>query len=125
MALQPSGSNGLATGSKTLIVFMLGFVFLGYSVFLSICLGLVAGMVSGFISAWWNAKDDYTTPEPRSRTQLPHPEEELAPITRPFARSRKTPGFGVTPARKKRRYRTQGQRRFGWLFRKDKDSKKP
>lgn len=120
MALQPSGSAGVSTGTKTLIIFMLGFTFLGYTVFLSICLGIVAGFVSGFISAWWNAKDDYTTPEPRPVGGAPRAEIPVSPVAptslMPF---KLRPGFGVRHARKRRRP-TQAQRRFGWLFRKDK-----
>jgi hypothetical protein len=125
MALQPNGSTGISTGTKTLILFMLGFTVLGYSVFLSICLGMIAGIVSGFISAWWNAEDDYFTPDPVSRSSVHRLADPLIISRIPLTPFKMRPGFGVKHARKsRRRYRTQGQRRFGWLFRKDKDKKK-
>jgi hypothetical protein len=121
MALQPSGSSGLSVGTITLIVFMIGFTVLGYSVFFSICLGILAGFVSGFISAWWNAKEDYTTPDPRPVSPIMPRMDDMLPTKTSLMPYKMRPGFGVrhTP-RKRRRRPTQAQRRFGWLFRKDK-----
>jgi hypothetical protein len=118
MALQPNASTGFSTGSKVLIVAMLGFYFLGYSVFISICLGLVAGLTSGFISSWKNAYEDFVTPEPAAYTPKPKPEATVVEATS-YQRPEMRPGFGVKPVRRKK-YQTRGQRRFGWLFRQNK-----
>lgn len=91
-----------------LLIFMFAFFFLGYSPFLSICLGAIAGLTSGFISAWWHAKDDFITDEATETS-----ERTTSSIDR---QSRSVQhGFGVKTSREARAARAVWQ--FGWLFR--------
>ncbi|NJP09723.1 MAG: hypothetical protein HC866_09735 [Leptolyngbyaceae cyanobacterium RU_5_1] len=116
MALRANSSAGFSTGSKLIIFAVIVFSLLGYSVFLSICLGVIAGVTGGFIASWWNAKEDFITDEP-STVAATVVEEGVKPGFPLRARSR-PPRYGIG-VRLARRSRTTGAvRRFGWpLFR--------
>lgn len=55
-------NNDFATGFPTFLklwlFFLLAFVFLGYSIPLSIGLGAIAGLAGGFTNAWLKSKDE-------------------------------------------------------------------
>jgi len=108
MASQPDSSARMTTGTRLFIVALLGFYFLGYTQFLSICLGAIAGICGGFIASWWNAKEDYVTDEAAQA-------EESTAVTTAQTRPRRY-GMGVKLARQPQETRTK--KRFGWLFRK-------
>ncbi|MEX0272508.1 hypothetical protein AB3R30_25680 [Leptolyngbyaceae cyanobacterium UHCC 1019] len=112
MASQPDSSARTTTGARLFIIALLGFYFLGYSQFLSICLGAIAGVCGGFIASWWNAKEDYVTDE---ATQSIQPEESTA-ITVAQTRPKRY-GMGVKLARQTQE--TRAKKRFGWLFRRN------
>ncbi len=109
MASQPDSSARITTGARLFIIALLSFYFLGYSQFLSICLGAIAGVCGGFIASWWNAKEDYVTDEAVQA-------EESAAMTVAQARPRRY-GMGVKLARQPQAAHVK--RRFGWLFRRN------
>lgn len=115
MALKPNSSAGVNVGSRLLILFMIGFLLLGYSVFLSICLGAIAGLTGGFTAAWWNATEDFLTSEEAAEIDGEQEAEAALSTTTPSRRRRY--GFGVKPARQARRERRIYWQGFGWIFR--------
>lgn len=63
-----ASSDGIDSGLKFWLFFMVGFVISGYGTPISILLGGLAGIGSGFIYAWWGSRED-------TRNQLPVVEE--------------------------------------------------
>ncbi|MEA5583440.1 hypothetical protein VB620_19110 [Nodularia harveyana UHCC-0300] len=59
-----ASSDGIDTGLKYWLFFLLGFVFLGYSPPTSILLGAIAAIGGGWMTAWWGSKESM-------KTQLP------------------------------------------------------
>ncbi|MBD2383991.1 hypothetical protein [Cylindrospermum sp. FACHB-282] len=57
-------SDGIDAGLKYWLIFIVGFVFLGYPTEMSILLGGIAGLGGGWMIAWWKSKEE-------TRTQLP------------------------------------------------------
>lgn len=112
MTSQPDASARTTTGARLFIIALLSFYFLGYSQFLSICLGAIAGICGGFISSWWNAKEDYVTDEPDQPVQLGESTAITVAQTRP-----KRYGMGVKLARQPQE--TITKKRFGWLRRRN------
>ncbi len=112
MASQPDSSARITTGARLFIIALLSFYFLGYSQFLSICLGAIAGGCGGFIASWWNATEDYVTDEFAQPLQT----EEGAAITVAQTRPRRY-GMGVRRARQTQE--TREKKRFGWFFRRN------
>jgi lipopolysaccharide export LptBFGC system permease protein LptF len=115
MALKPDANSGVNIGARLLIGFMIGFLFLRYSIFLSICLGFLAGVTGGFIASWWNAKEDYLRDEETAQESVIAGDGEAVKAIAPLRKIRR--GFGVRPARRSRE--TRAIRRFGWLWRRD------
>ncbi|MCC5656771.1 hypothetical protein LC608_07185 [Nostoc sp. XA010] len=58
-----ASSDGVDTGLKYWLFFMLGFVYLGYPAPMSILLGGIGALAGGWITAWWGSKEE-------TRTQL-------------------------------------------------------
>ncbi|MBD2506943.1 hypothetical protein [Nostoc sp. ATCC 53789] len=58
-----ASSDGVDTGLKYWLFFMLGFVYLGYPAPTSILLGGIGALAGGWITAWWGSKEE-------TRTQL-------------------------------------------------------
>lgn len=107
---------GYRTGAKVLVVFMFGFFFLGYSPFLSVCLGTIAGLTSGFISSWWHAKEDYITDEKTGETVV---EGEPGSSSSRLQPRGVRYGFGVRSARESSGGIARPSRGVGWLFRRN------
>ncbi|WP_341524819.1 hypothetical protein WKK05_19560 [Nostoc sp. UHCC 0302] len=74
-----ASSDGVDTGLKYWLFFMLGFVYLGYPAPMSILLGGIAALGGGWITAWWGSKEE-------TRTQLPIEESEDE-VTQPNQRT--------------------------------------
>lgn len=106
MAVRPGSAAGFSAGLKYWLFFMIALAFLGYSPFLSICLGAIGGIAGGVVAAWFHPKDDDAPDRPAQTVEV-LPEEP----------QRRRP-FGVVP-RKDRRKETRSQRHFGWLFRRN------
>lgn len=64
-----ASSDGVDTGLKYWLFFMLGFVYLGYPAPTSILLGGIGAFAAGWITAWWGSKEE-------TRTQLQVEESE-------------------------------------------------
>ncbi|MDM9586285.1 hypothetical protein [Nostoc sp. GT001] len=64
-----ASSDGVDTGLKYWLFFMLGFVYLGYPAPMSILLGGLGALAGGWITAWWGSKEE-------TRTQLQVEESE-------------------------------------------------
>lgn len=111
MALKPATNAGFTTGVRFWIFFLICFALLGYSPFLSICLGAVGGIAAGVLDAWVKAKDDGTEKEPEKQPEDP------AIVTEPQGKTRPRRPAGFLSQR--RRHKSQGQRRFGSLFRRN------
>lgn len=56
-----ASNDGIDAGLKYWLIFMLGFLFLGYSAPISILLGCIAGIGSGWIIAWWRSDEALQT----------------------------------------------------------------
>ncbi|MEH2264223.1 hypothetical protein [Nostoc sp.] len=92
-----ASSDGVDTGLKYWLFFMLGFVYLGYPPPMSILLGGIGGLAGGWIIAWWGSKE-----ETRTQLQVEESEEsEIEPtndrinkrqIRKTARRYRRTPG---------------------------------
>ncbi|MCC5638775.1 hypothetical protein LC593_23670 [Nostoc sp. CHAB 5844] len=59
-----ASTDGIDAGLKYWLLFLLGFVWLGYSAPMSILLGGIGAIGGGWIIAWWGSKEE-------TRTQLP------------------------------------------------------
>ncbi len=113
MAVRPDSTMGYRTGAKLLLMFLFALVFMGYSLFLSVCLSAIAALTGGFISSWWHAKEDFVT------------DEEAESITVDAASGTPTTvqpspiryGIGVKSAREGRAIRPVWG--VGWLFRRN------
>lgn len=113
MAVRPDSTMGFRTGSKLLLVFMFAFFGLGYTLFLSICLGAIAALTGGFISSWWHAKEDYITDEATASKVVDDVAIAPTSVQSPSTRH----GFGVRSMRQSRADRPV--RGVGWLFRRN------
>lgn len=51
-------SAGFSAGLQIWLLFLLGFLLVGYSPILSILLGAIAGLAGGLVFAWWKSKED-------------------------------------------------------------------
>jgi hypothetical protein len=56
-----ASNDGIDAGLKYWLIFMLGFLFLGYSAPISILLGCIAGIGGGWIIAWWRSDEALQT----------------------------------------------------------------
>jgi hypothetical protein len=56
-----ASNDGIDAALKYWLVFMFGFLFLGYSAPLSIFFGGLAGLGGGWIIAWWRSKEEIRT----------------------------------------------------------------
>ncbi|MBF2027734.1 MAG: hypothetical protein IGS48_13375 [Oscillatoriales cyanobacterium C42_A2020_001] len=113
MAVRPDSTMGYRTGAKLLLLFLFALVFMGYSLFLSVCLSAIAALTGGFISSWWHAKEDFVTDEETESMVVDA--DSASPTT-----VQPTPiryGFGVKSAREGRAIRPL--RGVGWLFRRN------
>lgn len=77
-----ASSDGVDTGLKYWLFFMLGFVYLGYPAPMSILLGAIGALAGGWITAWWGSKEE-------TRTQLQVEESEEGEIEPTNDRSNK------------------------------------
>ncbi|MEH2325116.1 MAG: hypothetical protein V7K32_16460 [Nostoc sp.] len=68
-----ASSDGVDTGLKYWLFFMLGFVYLGYPAPMSVLLGAIGALAGGWITAWWGSKEP-------TRTQLQVEESEEGEI---------------------------------------------
>lgn len=50
---KPKADDGFIAGLQFWLIFLVGFVFLGYPIVLGIVFGAVAGMAGGIIVTWW------------------------------------------------------------------------
>jgi hypothetical protein len=66
-----ASSDGIDAGLKYWLLFLFGFVFLGYNPPMSVLLGAIAGVGGGWVVAWWGSKEE-------TRTQLTVESEEEA-----------------------------------------------
>ncbi|MDX2242563.1 MAG: hypothetical protein NW224_17890 [Leptolyngbyaceae cyanobacterium bins.302] len=107
---------GYRTGAKVLLLFMFGFFFLGYTPFLSVCLGAIAGLTSGFISSWWHAKEDYITDEATGAEITSGETSASGAGLRPRGVRY---GFGVRSARNASGSVARPSKGVGWLFRRN------
>ncbi|MDZ8186143.1 MAG: hypothetical protein RMX96_14975 [Nostoc sp. ChiSLP02] len=92
-----SSSDGVETGLKYWLVFMLGFVALGYPAPMSILLGGMAALGGGWISAWWGSKEETKTQlqvEDSQEAEIEQPNERInkRQRRRPTRRSRRSSG---------------------------------
>ena len=77
-----ASSDGVDTGLKYWLFFMLGFVYLGYPAPMSILLGGIGALAGGWITAWWGSKEE-------TRTQLQVEESEDGEVEQPNERLNK------------------------------------
>ncbi|WP_138497401.1 hypothetical protein [Nostoc sp. PA-18-2419] len=77
-----ASSDGVDTGLKYWLFFMLGFVYLGYPAPISILLGGIAALGGGWITAWWGSKEE-------TKTQLQVEDLEEAELEQSNERSSK------------------------------------
>jgi hypothetical protein len=61
-----ASNDGIDAGLKYWLIFMLGFLFLGYSAPISILLGCIAGIGGGWIIAWWRSQEALQTQLPEN-----------------------------------------------------------
>ncbi|MCC5624146.1 hypothetical protein [Nostoc sp. CHAB 5715] len=96
-----ASSDGVDTGLKYWLFFMLGFVYLGYPAPMSVLLGGIGALAGGWITAWWGSKE-----ETRTQLQVEESEEgEIEPTNndrinkqqtrRTARRYRRTPGSSI------------------------------
>ncbi|MCC5602339.1 hypothetical protein [Nostoc favosum] len=95
-----ASSDGVDTGLKYWLFFMLGFVYLGYPAPMSVLLGGIGALAGGWITAWWGSKE-----ETRTQLQVEESEEgEIEPTNdrinkrqtrRTARRYRRTPGSTI------------------------------
>ncbi|MEB3338884.1 MAG: hypothetical protein VKJ46_15545 [Leptolyngbyaceae bacterium] len=64
-------SQGIPTGLKVALFFLIGFSLLGYPAFFSLFLAIVGGIASGFIVHWWQAKEIVMKPSPPNQNAEP------------------------------------------------------
>jgi hypothetical protein len=50
---KPKADDGFIAGLQFWLIFLIGFVFLGYPIVLAIVFGAVAGMAGGITVTWW------------------------------------------------------------------------
>lgn len=116
MAKRPQLQGGMSAGISYWILFMVLFLLLGYSTYLSIALGAIGGLSIGTIAAWLNPKevddlpvvDATMTPTVERKPELSSPNDSTS-------RPRFQPYGLMGP----RRRPTKAVRRFRWLFRKN------
>ncbi|MBP0016297.1 MAG: hypothetical protein J7647_01920 [Cyanobacteria bacterium SBLK] len=84
--------NGISTGLTLWLFFIAAFVFLGYSVPLSIIIGAIGGLSGGRIVTWWHSHD--APPPERSPEEV----EEEIPL-------KKTHRMGIVEAQQHRKIR--------------------
>ena len=115
MSKRPDFDEGLETGVKYWIVFMLGLAVLGYTPLLSITFGAIGGIASGIIAAWLKPKDAYKLSEAKKQANEDEDEgKEVETIVEPTRRVRfRRHGTPLV----RHQHQSRGRRRFGWLFR--------
>lgn len=107
MAKKPGTTAGISAGVKYWLFFMITLSVIGYSPFLSICMGAIGGIAAGLIAAFSNPKD-YDKPEPQTQTSITT-EPAIVPAKR--ARFRK---YGSRqPAHRRHGHRS---RPWSWLL---------
>ncbi|MCC5616959.1 hypothetical protein LC605_18125 [Nostoc sp. CHAB 5836] len=77
-----ASSDGVDTGLKYWLFFMLGFVSLGYPAPMSILLGGIGALAGGWITAWWGSKEE-------TRTQLQVEDSQEGKVEQPNERINK------------------------------------
>ncbi|MBC1240294.1 hypothetical protein [Nostoc sp. 2RC] len=92
-----ASSDGVDTGLKYWLFFMLGFVSLGYPAPMSIFLGAIAALGGGWITAWWGSKEEAKTQlevEESEETEIQESNQRINNRQRrsPPRRSRRTSG---------------------------------
>jgi len=92
-----ASSDGVDTGLKYWLFFMLGFVAVGYPAPMSIFLGAIAALGGGWITAWWGSKEEAKTQlqvEESPETAIEESNERInkRQRRRPTRRSRRTSG---------------------------------
>lgn len=93
-----ASSDGIDAGLKYWLIFIIGFVFLGYPTEISILLGAMAGLGGGWMIAWWKSKEETRTQLPVETledTEIEQPNEKKPrqPKRKPIRRYRRTSGF--------------------------------
>lgn len=104
---KPDGWEGFTTGLTYWLLFMLAFTALNYPPFLSITFGAIGGIAAAVIQdllVEGAIKINALPARPKS--------EETEPTHRKMPFRQRLVG-------RRRRHKTQAQRRFGWLFRKN------
>ena len=99
-----ASSDGVDTGLKYWLFFMLGFVYLGYPAPMSILLGALGALAGGWITAWWGSKE-----ETRTQLQVEESEEGGVELTNERFNKRQTRKAG-------RRYRRSAGSSFNFKF---------
>ncbi|MBD2411513.1 hypothetical protein FACHB389_17870 [Nostoc calcicola FACHB-389] len=92
-----ASSDGVDTGLKYWLFFMLGFVSLGYPAPMSIFLGGIAALGGGWITAWWGSKEETKTQLQVEESEEGETEQSTDRINkrqrrRPTRRSRRNTG---------------------------------
>jgi uncharacterized membrane protein YeaQ/YmgE (transglycosylase-associated protein family) len=95
-----ASSDGVDTGLKYWLFFMLGFVSLGYPAPTSILLGGIGALAGGWITAWWGSKEETRTQlqvEDSQEGKVEQPNERInkRQTRRTNRRYRRTPGNGI------------------------------
>jgi uncharacterized membrane protein YeaQ/YmgE (transglycosylase-associated protein family) len=95
-----ASSDGVDTGLKYWLFFMLGFVSLGYPAPTSILLGGIGALAGGWITAWWGSKEETRTQlqvEDSQEGKVEQPNERInkRQTRRNNRRYRRTPGNGI------------------------------
>ncbi|MEH1870133.1 hypothetical protein [Nostoc sp.] len=99
-----ASSDGVDTGLKYWLFFMLGFVYLGYPAPMSILLGGIGALAGGWITAWWGSKE-----ETRTQLQVEESEDGEGQATNERINKRQT-------RRTTRRYRRGAGSSFNFRF---------
>jgi uncharacterized membrane protein YeaQ/YmgE (transglycosylase-associated protein family) len=103
-AASVASSDGVDTGLKYWLFFMLGFVYLGYPAPMSILLGGIGALAGGWITAWWGSKE-----ETRTQLQVEDSQEGGVEVTNERINKRQTRRVG-------RRYRRGAGSSFNFKF---------
>ncbi|MFH7026078.1 MAG: hypothetical protein ACHBN1_11900 [Heteroscytonema crispum UTEX LB 1556] len=90
-----ASSDGIDAGLKYWLLFLFGFVFLGYNPPMSVLLGAIAGVGGGWVIAWWGSKEETRTQlvtESEDDTQTPSDRITRQKIRKPTRRLRRPRG---------------------------------
>lgn len=73
--------KGVPAGLKIWLVFLIGFILLGYPIIPSIVFGAVTGLAGGMLTAWWNTPGGEPKPQPKPESAKPEPSRALFTIS--------------------------------------------